>query len=222
MNKYMPLIQNSPLISTLGNDEIEAHLKNGRFQIKSYAKDSIIHLEGESCKKSEIILRGRIHVDRIDQYGNLLNVTALYRGDLLGSNLLFSNHPFYPMTITAQEDTVILEMEKELLIDLCYNNKNFLVKYLELISANAFHLGRTIKHNVNRSIRQRMISFLKHEYQRQSSLHIRLDISKKALAEKFGVQRTSLSRELKKMKEEGFIDFDHRSIRILDKKILMD
>ncbi|WP_115322201.1 helix-turn-helix domain-containing protein [Tissierella praeacuta] len=34
----------------------------------------------------------------------------------------------------------------------------------------------------------------------------------KDLAEKFGVERPSLQRELKKMKDDGIIDYDSRNI----------
>jgi DNA-binding transcriptional regulator LsrR (DeoR family) len=45
-------------------------------------------------------------------------------------------------------------------------------------------------------------------------------MTKKQLAENFGVNRTSLSRELKKMKNEGLIDFDNKLIEIKDSSIL--
>jgi DNA-binding transcriptional regulator LsrR (DeoR family) len=40
-------------------------------------------------------------------------------------------------------------------------------------------------------------------------------MTKKALADKIGVQRTSLSRELSKMKKDGLIECDSESITIL-------
>ena len=52
-----------------------------------------------------------------------------------------------------------------------------------------------------RTIRESIVGFLKHETQKQNSQTITLPVSKKALAERFGVQRTSLSRELQKMRE---------------------
>jgi CRP-like cAMP-binding protein len=39
-------------------------------------------------------------------------------------------------------------------------------------------------------------------------------MTKKALAEKIGVQRTSLSRELDRMRKEGLIDFEGRTVCI--------
>ena len=41
-------------------------------------------------------------------------------------------------------------------------------------------------------------------------------VTKKDLAEKFGVQRSSLSRELNKMRKEGLIEYDAYSITIIN------
>jgi CRP-like cAMP-binding protein len=48
----------------------------------------------------------------------------------------------------------------------------------------------------------------------QNSHTITLPISKKQLADYFGVQRPSLFRELKKMKEEGLINIDNKTITL--------
>ncbi len=219
MEIYLKHIGNSSLLSCLPNQKIMGFLRDGSFVVKNYGKNNIIHLEGDTCMKAEILLSGKVRIDRIDPYGNFFNVSELSRGDILGSNLLFSSHPHYPMTVTAKEATLILEIHREIIIELCYQYKNFLIGFLEAISNNAFHLGRTIHQNVHRTIRQRLILYLKHEAKKQRSTHIVLGLSKKKLAEKFGVQRTSLSRELKKMKDEGLIDYDTRSIKVLDDSI---
>ena len=45
-------------------------------------------------------------------------------------------------------------------------------------------------------------------------------LTKKELADRIGVQRTSLSRELQKMKNEGLLEYDKSSISVLNQKIL--
>lgn len=67
-----------------------------------------------------------------------------------------------------------------------------------------------------KNIRDKIIEFLTYEYYLQGNTVIKLRISKKELAEKFGIQRPSLFRELKKMKQDGLIDYDSSSIEILD------
>lgn len=220
MNKHLTLIEISTLLSTVPQNEILEFISNGSFKIVTYEKSNVIHFDGDVCNKLEIILAGKIVVDRIDQSGNLLTITEFYPDDILGGNLIFSKNPHYPMTVTAQLPSVLLEIKKDLLLELCFNNRDFLKSYLEFISDHALLLGDKIKHYVNRSIRESITSFLKYESKKQNTVQIQLRSTKKALAEKIGIQRTSLSRELQKMKNEGLIIFDTESITILDKAII--
>jgi Mn-dependent DtxR family transcriptional regulator len=54
----------------------------------------------------------------------------------------------------------------------------------------------------------------------KKSKEIKLDITKKELAERLGIQRTSLSHELSKMKKDGLVDYDAHSITICDFNII--
>ena len=58
--------------------------------------------------------------------------------------------------------------------------------------------------------------FLLKESKKQNSDTIILSMTKQALADSFGVQRPSLSRELIKLKSENIIDYDRKTIKILD------
>jgi DNA-binding transcriptional regulator LsrR (DeoR family) len=73
-----------------------------------------------------------------------------------------------------------------------------------------------------KSVRQRIVEFLLYEYYVQQSTNIKLNLSKKELAEKFGIQRPSLSRELAKMRKDGLVEYDAHSIIIKDLNYLKD
>jgi len=156
-----------------------------------------------------------VAVDRIDEAGNLMTIAEFLSDDILGGNLLFSKKPFYPMTITAKQPTVILSIEKDRLFRIFSDNHTFLRSYLEFVSDHTSILGDRIKNYVNQTIRESVMSFLVFEKCKQNSNSIVLPITKKALAEKIGVQRTSLSRELQKMQMEGLIRLGRGSITIL-------
>lgn len=154
-------------------------------------------------------------VERIDESGNLMVIAEFLGEEILGGNLLFSKNPHYPMTITAKQPTVILELCKDRLFELFSDNHDFLKRYLEFVSDHAAILGDRIKHYVNKTIRESVMSYLDYEQKKQNSNHITLSITKKALAEKIGIQRTSLSRELAKMRNDGLIMYDAESIELL-------
>ena len=214
----MTLMEQSTLLNLLTTEEIRGYLSDGSFRTAAYNKNKIVHFAGEVCAKLEIILSGQVVVERIDETGHLMTVAEFFRNDLLGGNLLFSKNPYYPMTVTAKEPTVILEISKERLFKLFTVHQRFLEKYLEIVSDHVTILGDRIKHYVNRTIRESVISFLEYESKKQNTNRIKLKMTKKALAEKIGVQRTSLSRELAKMKRDGLILYDADSITLLKKK----
>jgi CRP/FNR family transcriptional regulator, dissimilatory nitrate respiration regulator len=130
---------------------------------------------------------------------------------------MFSKNPYYPMTVTAKDATLILEINKTRLFQLFSDNHDFLKSYLEYVSDHTVILGDRIKHYVNRTIRESIISYLDCESKKQNSNIIKLNMTKKALAERIGVQRTSLSRELAKMREDGLIEYTPVSISLLHK-----
>jgi CRP-like cAMP-binding protein len=119
------------------------------------------------------------------------------------------------MTITAKQASVILGIDKELLFELFCVNPAFLRRFLEYISDHSTILSFKIRNDVDRTIRESVLRYLEQERKKQNTNRITLSMTKKALADRIGVQRTSLSRELSKMQKDGIIDFDADSITIL-------
>ena len=217
MKKNMELMGQIDLMKSITPQEIESYLIEGSCKITQYKKNNIVHFVGEVCSKLEIILSGKVVIERIDESGNLMTIAEFLGGDVLGGNLIFSKNPYYPMTVTAKEATLILEINKDRLFRLFSDNHEFLSSYLEYVSDHTVILGDRIKHYVNRTIRESIISYLNFESKKQNSSIIKLSMTKKALAERIGVQRTSLSRELAKMREDGLIEFNSVSISLLNK-----
>jgi Mn-dependent DtxR family transcriptional regulator len=114
--------------------------------------------------------------------------------------------------ISTTRRSTILEINREHLFELLSTNKAFLRRYLEYISDHSAILSEQINHYINRTIRESVMSFMEYETQRQNSKVIQLDMTKKELARRFGVRRTSLQRELAKMRDEGLLEFDADTI----------
>lgn len=212
--KTIEKIHHLTLLSGLPANLMEEWTRSGKIVLQRFQPGQIIHLDGDLCRGMEIILSGRVSVERIDESGNLMVITQFGPDDLIGGNLVFSRNPRYPMTIIAKTTTTLVALEKPLIFELCSAYPEFLEQFLRAISDNAMLLGDKIKHYVQRSLRESLISYLKNMAMIQGSARILLPVTKKELAEQIGVQRTSLSRELQKMKKEGLLEYDARTIRI--------
>jgi len=92
----------------------------------------------------------------------------------------------------------------------------FMLKFMEFLSERTSVLTDKITEISIKGIREKIINFLNQESIAQKSRIIKLPYSKKQLAENMGIQRTSLSRELKKMKNEGLISYNAKEILIVD------
>jgi CRP-like cAMP-binding protein len=209
------LVKNTTLLKSLSPGQIESYIRDRTFRVCTYGKNSIIHFSGEVCSKLEIILSGDVMIERIDESGGVITIAEFCNNEILGGNLLFSKNPYYPLTITTKQPTVILEIKKDRLFNLFCQNQGCLRCYLEYVSDHATILSNRIKQYMNKTIRESVISYLKSEQKKQNSKCIKLSMSKKALAETIGVQRTSLSRELAKMRKDGLINYDAKSIELL-------
>ncbi|MGH4052045.1 MAG: Crp/Fnr family transcriptional regulator [Clostridium sp.] len=216
MLTYIPLIKNIDLFKDLPFEDLNHLFTKDLYEIKNYKKNSVIYFQNEKCTRFDIILKGAILVQEIDLKGNVLTITDFNIGDVFGGNLLFSHKNFYPMTIISKTETIVLHIKKDLILKLCQINVVFLNNFLQSISDKTLILTTKIKSLSMKTIRQCIIDFLVYESFSQSSNTVKLEHTKKELAEKFGIQRPSLSRELNKMRKDGLIEYDAHSITIIN------
>ncbi|MGH4140301.1 Crp/Fnr family transcriptional regulator [Clostridium sp.] len=216
MISYVPLLKNIDLFKDLSFEDLNYLFTKDLYEITNYKKNSVIYFQNEKCTRFDLILKGTILVQGIDSKGNVLTISDFTVGDVLGGNLLFSHRNFYPMTVISKTDAIILHMKKDLILKLCQIDVAFLNNFLGSISDKTSILTDKINSLSMKTIRQCIIDFLIYESFSQNSRTIKLGYTKKELAEKFGIQRPSLSRELNKMRKDGLIEYDARSITIID------
>jgi len=213
-DQYFEVLAGLDLFKNFSREELKVRLDASGYEIKKYEKDQIIHLQNEVCKSMDIILEGKVVIQKIDEEGNVLTINVFSAPEIIGAHLIFSTNNIYPMTVVADSEVVILRLSRKLIIELGQSDPGFMVALLQVISDRIMILAdkiRTISHS---TIREQVMAFLTYEYHIQQSPVIKLNYSKKELAERLGVQRTSLSRELNKMRRDGLLDYDARTITL--------
>lgn len=213
-NSLVAKLSSQPLFAGFSTEQLNELLADRRCSVKKFHHGQVVHLEGEPCPAVEIILSGEFAIERISEDGTLMLVARLGPGDILGGNLVFSSNQNFPMTITSRQNSSFVSLRRDLLLELMHNSSSFLLEFLRIISDNTSLLSGKIRQTINRSLRQRILDYLNLQIQTQGTKTIKLTMTKKELAEHLGVQRTSLSRELRKMKNDDLIDFDSETITV--------
>ena len=160
------------LLQALPAAALDEQLRRGRARVARFARHQVLHFEGERCEFFEVILSGRVLVERIAEQGELLTISAFGAGEILGGSLLFSQQPYYPMTVTAAEDSALLRLGREALLDLLDGHRAFLEAYLQWVADHASLLGDVLRTSVKRSIREGVLQFLASERRRQGTNRI--------------------------------------------------
>ena len=214
IDQYLDALSGLSLFNGFSREELKQLFDGSSYEIKRYSRGRIIHLQNEVCRAMDIILEGKVAVQKIDQEGNVLTINVFSAPDVIGAHLVFSTNNTYPMTIISETNTVIVRLPQELIIELSRHNLDFMVALLKTISDRMLILADKIRTISHKSIRQQIIAYLTYELHLQKSPVIKLSYSKKELAERLGVQRSSLSRELNKMRREGLLEYDARTITL--------
>ncbi len=222
IEKYLDALAGLSFFEGFSTEELKRMFDRSSYEIKKYGKEQIIHLQNEVCNAMDIILEGKVAVQKIDEEGNVLTINVFSAPNVIGAHLVFSTNNIYPMTVVSDADTVILRLPKSLIIELGRSNLDFMVALLRSISDRMLILADKIRTISHKTIRQQIIAFLTYEYHLQKSPVIRLNYSKKELAERLGVQRSSLGRELNKMRRDGLLEYDARSITLKNLKLDQD
>ncbi|HAT4288934.1 TPA: Crp/Fnr family transcriptional regulator [Clostridium perfringens] len=214
--KKLSNIKECRLFSHFSDQDIQELLSSGFASVKSYSKEDLLFSEGEYCDFLSVVIEGKIEIQKLDSNGNILVVATLNIGNVFGENLLFGDRNFYPMSVVAKENSQVLHIKKDYIYKLCSSNEAFLRELLRILSNKALNLSSKLKQVTMKSIREMICNYLLKKYNKEKSTTIKLEFSRKDWADKLGVQRPSLSRELMKMRDAGLIDFSKNIIEIKD------
>lgn len=194
-------------------------LKNVRIDfkniIKKFTNNQIVYSEDECLDSVGIILEGEIIITTSTINGFEFEITKLVKGSVFGDNLIFNNIAKLPGTIICKKDCKIMFIEKKEFIKSLENNHTFLENYLKYNAIRNIEHQHKIKLLGQPSIREKILFFLKEEMKRQQTNKITLPMNKENLAIYLGLNRPSLSRELIRMKNDGLIRYDKKTITYL-------
>lgn len=208
-------IKTIPIFSQLPMDDISLLISDNQIYLKSYSKGATVYNQADGCKTFDLVLSGGLVAYSLQENGSAMTMFEFSKGQILGANLLFGDTNTYPFTIYCLSDTQVLHITKKAVSEFlnCYD---FTMHFIGMLSLNSQKLNGKITMATQKTLRENLLEYLRQQSVLQQSNCIVLPISKKQLADYLGVQRPSLFRELKNLKDEGIIDVSNREIQLVN------
>lgn len=217
----IPALVNNPLFRGITPERLFADLEEISFHTRSYKKGEILAQQGAVCNRLVILTKGSVRGEMIDYSGRLIKVEDIAAPRAIAPLFLFGEENRYPVEVTANEPTEVIELPKSSVLSLFRKNEQFLENYMNLSANYARTLSDKLFFMSFKTIRQKLASYLLRLYKQQQQTHITLDRSQQELSDYFGVSRPSLARELAHMQEDGLLITDRKHITILQKEQLV-
>ena len=216
-----PALTNNPLFRGITPEKLSANLEEISFHTRSYKKGEILAQQGAVCNRLVILTKGSVRGEMIDYSGRLIKVEDIAAPSAIAPLFLFGEENRYPVEVTANEPTEVIELPKSSVLSLFRKNEQFLENYMNLSANYARTLSDKLFFMSFKTIRQKLASYLLRLYKQQQQTHITLARSQQELSDYFGVSRPSLARELAHMQEDGLLIADRKHITILQKEQLV-
>ena len=217
----IPALVNNPLFRGITPERLSADLEEISFHTRSYKKGEILAQQGAVCNRLVILTKGSVRGEMIDYSGRLIKVEDIAAPRAIAPLFLFGEENRYPVEVTANEPTEVIELPKSSVLSLFRKNEQFLENYMNLSANYARTLSDKLFFMSFKTIRQKLASYLLRLHKQQQQAHITLDRSPQELSDYFGVSRPSLARELAHMQEDGLLIADRKHITILQKEELV-
>ena len=219
MKKYIPILKRTKLFSGVGEDDIASLLSCLGARKKEYKKGEYILREGEHISDIFILVEGKIHIQKDDYWGNRSILSVISVGEMFGEGYAAPESGALLNDVVAIEDSSVIFFDVKRILTTCSSAcrfHNMIVQNMFFaISDKNRKLVQKLGHMSGRTTRAKLISYLSEEAKRQGSSTFTVPFNRQQLADYLCVDRSAMSNELCKMRDEGMIKFEKSRFELL-------
>jgi CRP/FNR family transcriptional regulator len=192
----------------------------GKAVERRLARDEILFLTGQPAAGLYVIVAGSVRAYRTGNDGREQVIHTEQAGATIGELPVFDNQP-YPSTVAADEDSVVLFIDKESVHQLCQAYPDIAMAALRVLSQRLRKCAALVETLSLRPVAQRLALWFLTEarnrgHQAGEALEVEIPLSREQIAARVGSVREVVSRAIARLEQEGLIHIDGHRIRILD------
>ena len=219
LQKYIPLLKKVTLFENIEDDEMLEMLKCLGARMHFYHKGEFPLMAGDTVSSVGIVLTGQAHVIREDIDGNQMIVTELQECDLFGETFACIETKHCPVTVETITDCNIIWIDYKRVITSCSSSCGYHTKLIgnmmRLIAMKNLRLSCRLEILSKRSIRERLMEYLELQAESMGTRSFSIPFDRNKLADYLCVDRSAMSRELGKMRDEEILKFEKNKFTLL-------
>lgn len=220
MKKYIDVLKRTKLFSGVGENEIELMLSCLDARIGEYKKGAYVIKQGQRISDIAVLVKGSLHIQTDDYWGNRSILGDISVGEMFGEAYLSPQSNVSLNDVAALEDSTVIFFDVKKIITTCSSACVFHT----IVVQNMFFavcdknrkLVQKLGHISLRSTREKLISYLSEQSKQHSSAEFTIPFNRQQLADFLSVDRSAMSNELCKMRDEGLVEFERSKFKLCD------
>ena len=179
-------------------------------KVENFSKKNTIIPEGNHAKHIGIVLSGSAQGIRSDYNGNRSIVSGILPSGIFGEAFACAEEKSTPISVIAKENSEIMLIECSRIMNPCprvcgFHQKLIFNMMKELARKNMMFLKK-IEVISKRTTRDKLMTYLMLESQRHGTNTFDIPFNRQELADYLEVERSGLSVEISKLKNEGILE----------------
>ncbi len=219
MKKYIPILKQTQLFAGVGEDEIDAMIGCLQARIRTYQKGEYVFRQGEHVNHICVLVEGSLHIQSDDYWGHHSIVNVIDVGGMFGEAYVAPDSGALLNDVVAIQESAVILLDVRRILTVCSSACKFHTMVVQnlffAISEQNRKLVQKLNHMSNRSTREKLMSYLSAEAKRQKSSKFTIPLNRQQLADYLSVDRSAMSNELCKMRDEGLLTFEKSRFSLL-------
>lgn len=219
MKKYVSVLKRTQMFAGIGEDEIVSMLSCLGARLCNYKKGEYVLRQGEYLSDITVLVEGSLHIQKDDYWGNRSILGNVAVGEMFGEAYVTPKSSALLNDVIALEDSAVIFFDVKRIITTCPSACRFHSLVVQnmffAISEKNRKLVQKLGHMSKRTTREKLISYLSEEAKRHNSASFTIPFNRQQLADFLSVDRSAMSNELCKMRDDGLLKFDKNQFKLL-------
>lgn len=209
----------TPLFRGIGDDAFEQMRQYGGTRQKQFAKGETIFRTGETVHELGIVLSGSVNIENIDLWGNKSILSHIPAGQVFAETYAYCGEPMM-VDAVADEDTQVLFLDLDRLLRTPHPKCSWQQVLNNNLLSISLHKNLALSERIfctsPKTIRGRLLLYLSNQSAKAGSRTFTIPFNRQALADYLNLDRSALSKELGKMRDEHLLLVDKSTFTLLD------
>ncbi len=222
MREFSSAIEHCALFDGISMEDLAAMLGCIGGRTVTVSKGQPIYREGDPATHVGMVLSGAVQLVREDYDGNRSIVAHIGPSELFGETYACAGVPSLPISVVADQDSVVLLMDCRRITTSCSSacafHNRIIFNLLRLVSLKNLVYDQKIQITSKRTTREKLMAYLLNQAKLQGSSSFSIPYDRQELADYLEVDRSGLSAEISKLRREKVLESEKHRFKLLQVK----